>query len=144
MSEVVRLYQYKSLLAGGRVVSKALLLEALEVSEATFKRDIAKLRDQLHVPISFNRDRGGYQMDPVHADSELPGSWFSSEELLAQRVRMMPAGKRRVALKNFEAVASATLARTRISIAHCNRQFAVARPSLALFSKNNMAIGTLV
>ena len=164
MSEVVRLYQYKSLLAGGRVVSKASLLEALEVSEATFKRDIAKLRDQLHVPISFNRDRGGYQMDPVHADSELPGIWFSSEELLAlltieqmltqlepgllgpklkplqqrlsamlakqgisdgqlaQRVLMLPAGKRRVALKNFEAVASATLARTCISIAHYNRQ----------------------
>ena len=60
MSEVVRLYRDKSLLAGGRVVSKASLLEALEaleaieVSETTFKRDIAKLRDQLHIPISFN------------------------------------------------------------------------------------------
>ncbi len=54
MSEVARLYQYKNLLAVGRVVCKASLLEALEVAEATFKRDIAKLRDQLHLPINFN------------------------------------------------------------------------------------------
>lgn len=59
MSEVVRLYRYKSLLSGRRAVSAEDLMAAQEVSRATLKRDIAKLRDQLHVPILFNRDLGG-------------------------------------------------------------------------------------
>jgi predicted DNA-binding transcriptional regulator YafY len=83
MSEIVRLYKYKDLFAGRRFVTKAELVAALEISEATFKRDIAKLRDQLHVPIEFNRDLGGYVMASGHTDTELPGLWFSQEELLA-------------------------------------------------------------
>ena len=61
MSEVVRLYRYKSLLSSRRAVSAEDLMAALEVSRATLKRDIAKLRDQLHVPIQFDRDLGGYR-----------------------------------------------------------------------------------
>lgn len=83
MSEVVRLYRYKSLLSGRRAVSAEELMASLEISRATFKRDIAKLRDQLHVPIEFNRESGGYQMEPGHTDSELPGLWFSQQEILA-------------------------------------------------------------
>ena len=83
MSEVVRLYQYKSLLSGRRAVSSSYLMEALEISSATFKRDIAKLRDQLHVPIRFNRELGGYTLEQGHTDTELPGLWFSQEEILA-------------------------------------------------------------
>ena len=83
MSEVVRLYRYKSLLSASRAVSAKSLMAALEISPATLKRDIAKLRDQLHVPIEFNRELGGYQMEPGHADTELPGLWFSQEEILA-------------------------------------------------------------
>ena len=83
MSEVVRLYRYKSLLSGRRAVSAEELMASLEISRATFKRDMAKLRDQLHVPIEFNRESGGYQMEPGHADSELPGLWFSQQEILA-------------------------------------------------------------
>lgn len=61
------------------------LMARLEVSRATLKRDIAKLRDQLHVPIKFDRDRGGYIIEdgPGHIDSELPGLWFSPDEVLA-------------------------------------------------------------
>ena len=55
----------------------------LEISRATLKRDIAKLRDQLHVPIEFDRDAGGYTLSQGHTDSELPGLWFNQEELLA-------------------------------------------------------------
>ena len=83
MSEVVRLYQYKSLLSGRRAVSAQSLQQALEISPATFKRDIAKLRDQLHVPIEFNRELGGYTLEQGHTDTELPGLWFSQEEILA-------------------------------------------------------------
>ena len=90
MSEVVRLYQYKTLLSGGKVVGKVALLDALESSYATFKRDIAK--------------QG------------------ISQGQLAQRIRLLQAGKRRVTLKNFEAVASATMGRKRIAVSHYNRQ----------------------
>ena len=59
-------------------------LQALgEVSLATFKRDIAKLRDQLGMPMQFDRDRGAYFLDRSDVRTELPGLWFSPEELVA-------------------------------------------------------------
>ena len=83
MSEIARLYRYRSLLSGRGAVSTATLMAELEISHATFKRDIAKLRDQLHVPIVFDRDYGGYRLEQGHTDNELPGLWFSQDELLA-------------------------------------------------------------
>ena len=83
MSEIVRLYRYRSLLGSVRAVSAAKLMDTLEISSATLKRDIAKLRDQLHVPIEFNHDLGGYTLDPNHTNDELPGLWFSQGEILA-------------------------------------------------------------
>ena len=56
MSEVARLYRYKSLLSVRGAVPTATLMAELEISPATLKRNIAKLRDQLHVPIVFDRD----------------------------------------------------------------------------------------
>jgi predicted DNA-binding transcriptional regulator YafY len=83
MSEIARLYRYKSLLSGRGAVSTAKLMAELEISRATFRRDIAKLRDQLHMPIRFDRDLGGYVVDAQPQDSELPGLWFSPQEVLA-------------------------------------------------------------
>lgn len=50
MSEIDRLYKYKTLLSGRRAMSREDMMQKLEISLATFKRDIAKLRDQLHTP----------------------------------------------------------------------------------------------
>ena len=164
MSEIVRLYKYKELLLGKRAVPRQELMDRLEISEATFKRDLAKLRDQLHVPIEFDRDQGGYVMRQGHTDTELPGLWFSPEEVLAlvtiqqllvqlepgllgpklkplqgrlgellekhglagkdiaKRIRIVHAGKRTLAVKSFEEVAAATMARKRMRIAHYSRQ----------------------
>jgi len=83
MSEVVRLYRYKNLLGSRRVVSAADLMRSLEISRATLRRDISKLRDQLHVPIEFNRELGGYQLVQDPSTNELPGLWFSQQEILA-------------------------------------------------------------
>lgn len=79
MSEIVRLYRCRSLLNGRTAVSARKLMRRLEISPATLKRDIAKLRDQPHVPIRFDRDRGGYRLDEGggHRDREFPGLWFS-------------------------------------------------------------------
>ena len=82
MSEIDRLYQYKTLLSSRRVMSREDILHKLEISLATFKRDIAKLRDQLHTPILFDRDLGGYRLEQTDS-TELPGMWFSQDEMLA-------------------------------------------------------------
>lgn len=83
MSEITRLYRYKALLSGKRAISKSELMSTLEISEATLKRDLAKLRDQLNIPVVFDRDSGGYRMNAGHTDVELPGVWFSPQELSA-------------------------------------------------------------
>ena len=83
MSEVLRLYRYKGLLSSRRGISADDLTSTLEISRATFKRDLAKLRDQMHMPIEFDRDLGGYILAQDHTDNELPGLWFSQGEILA-------------------------------------------------------------
>lgn len=54
----------------------------LKTSQATFKRDIAKLRDQLHSPIVLDRDLGDHRLEQTDS-TELPGMWFSQDEMLA-------------------------------------------------------------
>ena len=83
MSEIDRLYRYKSLLSHRRALPREDILEALEISPATFKRDLAKLRDRLGTPIVFDRDLGGYRLDSPKDASELPGFWFTQDEILA-------------------------------------------------------------
>ena len=84
MGDTARLYQYKALLEARRLVTRQELMDLCEVSLATFKRDIAKLRDQLGMPVQFDRDRGAYFLDRSDVRTELPGGlWFSPEELVA-------------------------------------------------------------
>lgn len=83
MSEIDRLYSYKTLLTGRRAVPRHEILTKLEISPATFKRDIAKLRDRLNIPIVFDRDLGGYRIEQLDSREELPGLWFSQDEILA-------------------------------------------------------------
>src|SRR5665647_1664020 len=141
MSEVVRLYRYKSLLSSRRAVSAEDLMAALEISRATLKRDIAKLRDQLHVPIEFNRELGGYQMEPGHVDSELPGLWFSQQEILAlvtiQQLleqlepgllgaKLHPLQERLTQLMDKHGLASQDVAK-RIRIVHAGKRTVIAK-----------------
>lgn len=83
MSEIDRLYRYKTLLSHRRALPREDILAALEISPATFKRDIAKLRDRLGTPIVFDRDLGGYRLDTPQDATELPGFWFTQDEILA-------------------------------------------------------------
>ena len=83
MSEIDRLYSYRTLLTGRRAVPRAEILGKLEISPATFKRDLSKLRDRLNIPVVFDRDLGGYRLDTTDTRQELPGLWFSQDEILA-------------------------------------------------------------
>ncbi|WP_292821548.1 YafY family protein [Methylophilus sp.] len=86
MSQNERIYKIDQLLSNHTYVTIPEFLDRLEISLATFKRDIAYMRDRLNAPIEFNRDLGGYQMtkqNQIGDRYELPGLWFSSEEIYA-------------------------------------------------------------
>ena len=83
MSDSARLYAYKALFEAKRLVTRADMMEVAEVSLATFKRDIAKLRNQMGMPILFDKDRAGYYLDSKNLSTEMPGLWFNPEELVA-------------------------------------------------------------
>ena len=159
-----RLYRYKSLLAHRHAVPTQELMDALGVSIATLKRDMATLRERLHVPVVYDRAQGGYRLQPGHGRQELPGLWLASEELvalatlqqllqgvapgllsdkleplrdrlghllhdldvdserLAQRIRVVQAGQRRLPPEAFEHAAAATLQRRRLRLQHHHRE----------------------
>lgn len=88
MKPTERIYKIEDLLNQHGCLSFQAILEALEVSRATLKRDLAELRDRYHMPIVYDRDAGGYRIDrqtrtggPVQY--ELPGLWFSAQEIHA-------------------------------------------------------------
>lgn len=74
------------LLQGKRSVPMGKLLEALEVSQATIKRDLEYLRDRMHAPIIWGRMVRGYRYELSDEDTSnfsLPGLWFNSSEVHA-------------------------------------------------------------
>lgn len=85
MSIGERVYKIDTLLHDRRSVTFQELLDKLEVSRATLKRDIAFMRDRLNVPIIFDKELSGYRLDEQGSGKkyELPGMWFSSEEIYA-------------------------------------------------------------
>ncbi|MDJ0833442.1 MAG: YafY family protein [Gammaproteobacteria bacterium] len=86
MDRTERFYIIDQLLNGSRSVSRAQFLEALEISAATFKRDLEYLRDRLGAPIVWDRELRGYryQQDAEHAQNyQLPGLWFNTGEIQA-------------------------------------------------------------
>jgi predicted DNA-binding transcriptional regulator YafY len=64
-------------------VSFQTLLDELEVSPATLKRDLDYLKDQLGAPIVYDRFLNGYKFSEEYRGQkhELPGLWFSEREL---------------------------------------------------------------
>jgi len=85
MNRTERLYRIDQLLHQRKVVPRSDLLDELEISWATLKRDLAYMRDRLNAPIVFDNERGGYCFDLSGAGPqyELPGLWFSAQEILA-------------------------------------------------------------
>jgi len=83
MERTDRFYQMIRLLEARRLVPKDVFLAELEVSLATFKRDLAYLRDRLNAPIEFDSDAGGYRLAapaPGVPRFQLPGLWFNADE----------------------------------------------------------------
>jgi predicted DNA-binding transcriptional regulator YafY len=81
MIDIERMYKYMDLLEGKRFITVSEFMTAMEISHATFKRDLAVLRDRFDVPIVYDRDVGAYKLDQTYNRKRLPGIWFSPEEI---------------------------------------------------------------
>jgi len=85
MNQTERYYRIDQLIHERGLISFDDLMHELEVSRATLKRDLAHLRERLNAPIVFDRDAGGYRYEKnaVGPRFQLPGLWFSADEILA-------------------------------------------------------------
>lgn len=90
MDRLERFYRIDQLLNERRVVPLDTFLEELQVSLATFKRDLEYMRSRFHAPIEWDRELRGYRWSqpqphtPKHQPKyELPGLWFNPSEVHA-------------------------------------------------------------
>ncbi|MCP4234984.1 MAG: WYL domain-containing protein, partial [Aestuariibacter sp.] len=86
MDRTERFYLIDQMLHNQPVVSRIQFLDALEVSPATFKRDLEYLRDRLAAPIIWDNELRGYRYDNADAATaqyQLPGLWFNTSEIQA-------------------------------------------------------------
>ena len=85
MSDLERLHRIKYMIQARKCVPIEDFLGELEISKATFKRDLEYLRDRMNASIVFDRTEGGYRFDKPNAGEkiELPGLWFSEKEATA-------------------------------------------------------------
>ncbi|NBQ80760.1 MAG: WYL domain-containing protein [Betaproteobacteria bacterium] len=86
MNQLERLYRIRDMLQARGKVPIVSFLNELEISRATFKRDLEVLRDRFHAPIVYNAFERAYEFERLHRVGprfELPGLWFSQQEALA-------------------------------------------------------------
>lgn len=84
MNPFDRALKLHRILASKRVSAVALqeLCELQECGPATVKRDIQRLRDTFGAPLIYDRLLAGYRYDG-ESTFEIPGLWFSADELSA-------------------------------------------------------------
>ena len=87
MNRTERFYKIELLIRNRGGVSFQALLDELEVSRATLKRDLQYLRERMDAPIVYDRSADLYRFAPAAASRaashELPGVWFSEQEIHA-------------------------------------------------------------
>lgn len=85
MDRTERFYKIQKLLGERQVVTAEHFLKVLEVSRATFRRDLEYLRDRLGAPIEWNADLKGYVLNGkkngVDSLTSLPGLWLNESEI---------------------------------------------------------------
>jgi predicted DNA-binding transcriptional regulator YafY len=86
MERIERFFRIRNLLRNKNYVNRDEFLAELEVSAATFKRDLEYLRDRLQLPIEWIAEKQAYTLVESATEPdrfELPGLWFNSVELQA-------------------------------------------------------------
>lgn len=85
MGDIERLHRIKYMIQARQCVPLDNFLNELEISKATFKRDLEYLRSRMNASIVYDRFKGGYCFDKPNLGEkiELPGLWFSEKEATA-------------------------------------------------------------
>ena len=85
MSDLERLHRIKYMIQQRKCVPREDFLTELEISPATFKRDLEYLRSRLKASIIYDRFMGGYRFENQDEINkiEMPGLWFSEKEATA-------------------------------------------------------------
>ncbi|ANX05355.1 helix-turn-helix transcriptional regulator [Immundisolibacter cernigliae] len=84
MDRFDRIYRLYTLFTTSREARSAASLQAdLGCSRATLMRAIAELRDLLGTPLVWDGAARGYRLDGAAPRAQLPGLWFSADELQA-------------------------------------------------------------
>ena len=83
MDRTERFYKIQKMLSDRKLVTTEQFLKELEISRATFRRDLEYLRDRLGAPIEWDPELGGYQLQSVPGEnlSSLPGLWLNEFEI---------------------------------------------------------------
>lgn len=85
MSDMERLHRIKYMIQQRKCVPREDFLSELEISPATFKRDLEYLRSRMQASIVYDRFLGGYKFESTSDVEriEMPGLWFSEKEATA-------------------------------------------------------------
>lgn len=90
MNQLDLLYQLERLLLGRNAMGRDALMQKLEISRATLKRYLEILRNRMNVPVEYDKFTNTYSIQrPTGAyhglekRQELPGVWFSEQEIVA-------------------------------------------------------------
>jgi predicted DNA-binding transcriptional regulator YafY len=84
LSKLDELYRLHRLLDGRRTgISRADLIGVHGFARSTLSRLVADLRNKLGAPLDHEPDRGGYFYNTSDGRFDLPGLWFTADELLA-------------------------------------------------------------
>ena len=86
MNKTERIFKIEQLISARTLLSFQQLLDELEVSPATLKRDLEYLRSRMQAPIVYDRDANGYRFGKAGAPAprvEFPGLWFNASEAAA-------------------------------------------------------------
>lgn len=132
MDPFERIFQLHRLLGGRRVgISFADLQTQLGCTRSTLRRTLNYLRDALHAPLINDRSRGGYLYEAGH-HYELPGLWFSAQELTAlllieDIVERQPLGLLSDTLRPFRARLERLASQTEVGIVDWRRRLHLQR-----------------
>ena len=148
MTKTARVYKIEMLIRNRGHVSFQALLDELEVSPATLKRDLDYLRDRLGARIVYDLFLNGYKFDQEYRgqEHELSGIWFNEREIysrhlqpvlerihqmlstsesetkrLLKRLKIVGSAKRPVPSQFFELVGEALLKRKRLHLRYITR-----------------------
>jgi predicted DNA-binding transcriptional regulator YafY len=86
MSQTERVLRIQQMLQARKVIPREEFLEEMEVSPATFKRDLEFLRSRFQVNIEWSRERGGYYCEDLRSggvSGNIPGPMYSASEIHA-------------------------------------------------------------